>query len=159
MGKKKISLNSEQMGQLFLNGRCNVLGEVYEVSHLSDVYVKIDANGELVRVDAPVKKPVGRPRKTTILSKSERGLFVDKVGKFVVGQVVDVLSQTERKVEILRAEFKQASSITDEEWHEMGCVWTSERVADNCKSLYLITNGLSMKDEVGLYWYKEISCE
>lgn len=156
MGKKKISLSSEQMGQLFLNGRCNVLGEVYEVSHLDDVFVKIDANGELVRVDAPVKKPVGRPRKTTILSKSERGLFVDKVGKFVVGQVVDVLSQTERKVEILRVEFKQANSITDAEWHEMGCVWTADFAAKNVKELALLNNGLSMKDEVGLYWYKEV---
>lgn len=156
MGKKKISLSSEQIRNLMVDGECNAIGEVYEVAHLDGVFVKIGVNGKFVRVDAPVKKPVGRPRKTTILSKSVRGLFVDKVGKFVVGQVVDVLSQTERKVEILRVEFKQANSITDAEWHEMGCVWTADFAAKNVKELALLNNGLSMKDEVGLYWYKEV---
>lgn len=159
MGKKKISFSSEQIRDLMVDGKCNLVGEVYEVGHLEGVFVKIGANGEAIKVDAPVKRPVGRPRKTTILSKAERGLFVDKVGKFVEGQIIDVVGQNERKVEILRVEFKSARSITDEEWHEMGCVWTSERVADNCKSLYLIPNGLSMKDEVGLYWYMEVSVE
>lgn len=159
MEKKKISLSTEQIRDLMVDGECNAIGDVYEVAHLDGVFVKIGADGRFKKVDAPVKRPVGRPRKTTIPSKAKSGLFIDKVGKFVVGQVVDVVSQSERKVEILKVEFKQARDITDEEWHEMGCVWTIESVADTCKSFYLIRNGLKFEDEVGLYWYKEVSVE
>lgn len=171
---KKISLSSEQLEQLFLNGKCNILDEIYEVSHLSGVYVKINANGGLVRVDAPEKRPVGRPKKvkeegvsapvgrprrTRIKSKATNGVFADKVGKFVEGQVIDVESTYPRRVEIVRVEVKQAEDISDKEWKEMGCVWTADFVAKNIKALALLDNGLSMKNEVGLYWYKEVSVE
>ena len=172
--KKKISLSSEQVEQLFLNGKCDILNEVYEVSHLSGVYVKIDENGKLVRVDAPEKRPVGRPKKvkeegvsapvgrprsTRIKSRATSGIFADKVGKFVEGQVIDVESTYPRRVEILRVEVKQAEDISDKEWKDMGCVWTADFVKRNVQELALLENGLSMKDEVGLYWYKEVSVE
>lgn len=156
MEKKKIKLSADQLRALMVEGRCSIVGSVYEVSGVEGLYVRFDEGGVLAKVDAPVKRPVGRPKRVRIKSREAKGLFVDRVGKFIVGQVVDVDGAYERRVEILRVEFKSARSITDEEWHEMGCVWTSERVADNCKSLYLIPNGLSMKDEVGLYWYKEV---
>ena len=171
---KKISLSSEQVEQLFLNGECDFLDEVYEVSHLSGVYVKIDANGKFVRVDAPKKRPVGRPkkvkevgvtapvgrpRKTRIKSKATTGIFTDKVGKFVKGQVVDVESSYPRRVEILKVEVRHAKDITDAEWKDMGCVWTADFAAKIVKELTLMSNGLTMKDEVGLYWYEEVSVE
>ena len=162
------------MEQLFLNGECDILNEVYEVSHLSGVYVKIDANGKFVRVDAPEKRPVwrpkkvkeegvsapiGRPRSTRIKSRATSGIFADKAGKFVEGQVIDVESTYPRRVEILRVEVKQAEDISDKEWKEMGCVWTADFVKRNVQELALLENGLSMKDEVGLYWYKEVGCD
>lgn len=168
---KKISLSSEQVEQLFLNGECDILDEVYEVSHLSGVYVKIDANGKFVRVDAPEKRPVGRPKKvkekgvtapvgrprrTRIKSKATTGIFTDKVGKFVEGQVVDVESSYPRRVTILKVEVRHAKDITDAEWKDMGCVWTADFAAKIVKELTLMSNGLTMKDEVGLYWYEEI---
>lgn len=171
---KKISLSSEQVEQLFLNGECDILNEVYEVSHLSGVYVKIDANGGLVKVDAPEKRPVGRPKKvkeegvsapvgrprrTRIKSKATTGIFTDKVGKFVEGQVVDVESSYPRRVKILKVEVRHANDITDAEWKDMGCVWTADFAAKIVKELTLMSNGLTMKDEVGLYWYEEVSVE
>ena len=171
---KKISLSSEQVEQLFLNGKCNILDEVYEVSHLSGVYVKIDANGKFVRVDAPEKRPVGRPKKvkeegvsapvgrprrTRIKSKASTGIFTDKVGKFVEGQVADVESSYPRRVKILKVEVRHANDITDAEWKDMGCVWTADFAAKIVKELTLMSNGLTMKDEVGLYWYEEVESE
>lgn len=171
---KKISLSSEQVEQLFLNGKCNILDEVYEVSHLSGVYVKIDANGKFVRVDAPEKRPVGRPKKvkeegvsapvgrprrTRIKSKASTGIFTDKVGKFVEGQVVDVESSYPRRVKILKVEVRHANDITDADWKDMGCVWTADFAAKIVKELTLMSNGLTMKDEVGLYWYEEVESE
>lgn len=156
---KKISLSSEQVEQLFLNGECDILNEVYEVSHLSGVYVKIDANGKFVKVDAPVKRPIGRPKRARIKSREAKGLFVDRVGRYVVGQVVDEDSAYERRVKIVKVEVKQAEDISDKEWKEMGYVWTADFAASKVKELALLVNGLSMKDEVGLYWYREISCE
>jgi hypothetical protein len=94
-----------------------------------------------------------------IKSREAKGLFVDRVGKFIVGQVVDVDGAYERRVEIVRAEVKQAEDISDKEWKEMGCVWTADFVKRNVQELALLENGLSMKDEVGLYWYKEVSVE
>lgn len=172
--KKKISLSSEQVEQLFLNGECDILNEVYEVSHLSGVFVKIDASGTFVRVDAPEKRPVGRPKKvkeegvsapvgrprsTRIKSRATSGIFADKVGKFVEGQVIDVESTYPRRVEIVRVEVKQAEDISDKEWKEMGCVWTADFAAQIVKELALLENGLSIKDEVGLYWYREVGCD
>lgn len=172
--KKKISLSTEQIRDLMVDGKCNLVGEVYEVSHLSGVFVKIDANGTFVRVDAPEKRPVGRPKKvkeegvsapvgrprsTRIKSRATSGIFADKVGKFVEGQVIDVESTYPRRVEIVRFEVKQAEDISDKEWKEMGCVWTADFVKRNVQELALLENGLSMKDEVGLYWYKEVSVE
>lgn len=172
--KKKISLSSEQIRDLMVDGKCNLVGEVYEVAHLDGVFVKIGANGEAIKVDAPEKRPVGRPKKvkeegvnapvgrprrTRIKSKATSGVFADKVGKFVEGQVIDVESTYPRKVEILRVEVKQAEDISDKEWKEMGCVWTADFVKRNVQELALLNNGLSMKDEVGLYWYKEVSVE
>ena len=171
---KKISLNAEQIRDLMVDGKCNLVGEVYEVAHLDGVFVKIGANGEVIKVDAPVKRPVGRPkkvkeegvsapvgrpRKTRIKSKAASGVFADKVGKFVEGQVIDVESTYPRKVEILSVEVKQAEDISDKEWKEMGCVWTADFVKRNVQELALLENGLSMKDEVGLYWYKEVKIE
>ena len=171
---KKISLSSVQIEQLFLNGECDILDEVYEVAHLDGVFVKIGANGEAIKVDAPVKRPVGRPKKvkeegvsapvgrprrTRIKSKATSGVFADKVGKFVEGQVVDVESSRPRRVKILKVEVRHATNITDAEWKDMGCVWTADFAAKIVKELTLMSNGLTMKDEVGLYWYKEVSCE
>ena len=108
-----------------------------------------------VREDA-VSAPVGRPRSTRISSMATSGIFTDKVGKFIEGQVIDVESTYPRRVEILRVEVKHAEDITDKEWKDMGCVWNSDFVAKHVKSLALLNNGLSMKDEGGLYWYREV---
>ena len=174
MGKKKISLSADQLRDLMVDGECNLVGSVYEVSGVEGLYVRFDEGGVLRKVDAPEKQPVGRPKKvkdecvsapvgrprsTRIKSKATSGIFADKVGKFVEGQVIDVESTYPRRVEILRVEVKQAEDISDKEWKEMGCVWTADFVAKNVKALALLDNGLSMKDEVGLYWYKEVSVE
>ena len=91
--------------------------------------------------------------------QAEVGEIADKVGKFVEGQVIDVESTYPRRVEILRVEARQAEDISDKEWKDMGCVWTADFVKRNVQELALLENGLSMKDEVGLYWYKEVSVE
>jgi hypothetical protein len=172
--KKKISLSADQLRALMVDGECSIVGGVYEVSGVEGLYVRFDEGGVLSKVDAPEKRPVGRhkkvkeegvsapvgrPRSTRIKSKATSGVFADKVGKFVEGQVIDVESTYPRRVEILRVEVKQAEDISDKEWKEMGCVWTADFVAKNVKALALLDNGLSMKDEVGLYWYKEVSVE
>ena len=159
MEKKKIKLSADQMRLLMVEGRCSIVGSVYEVSAVDGLYVRFDEGGELVKVDVPVKRPVGRPKKARIKSKDASGLFVDKVGRFVEGQVIDVESTYPRRVEILRVEVKQAEDISDKEWKEMGCVWTADFAAKKVKELALLNNGLSMKDEVGLYWYKEVKIE
>lgn len=159
MGKNKIKLSADQLRALMVEGECSIVGSVYEVSGVGGLYVRFDEGGVLSKVDAPVKRPVGRPKKARIKSKEASGMFVDRVGKYVVGQVVDVDSAYERKVEIVRAEVKQAEDISDKEWKEMGCVWTADFAAPKVKELALLNNGLSMKDEVGLYWYKEVSVE
>lgn len=159
MEKKKIKLSADQIRLLMVEGKCSIVGSVYEVSGVEGLYVRFDESGELVRVDAPVKRPVGRPKRARIKSREVKGLFVDRVGKFIVGQVVDVDGAYERRVEIVRAEVKQAEDISDNEWKEMGCVWTADFVKRNVKELALLENGLSMKDEVGLYWYREVNIE
>lgn len=159
MEKKKIKLSADQIRLLMVEGKCSIVGSVYEVSGVEGLYVRFDEGGELVRVDAPVKRPVGRPKRARIKSREAKGLFVDRVGKFIVGQIVDVDGAYERRVEIVRAEVKQAEDISDKEWKEMGCVWTADFVKRNVQELALLVNGLSMKDEVGLYWYKEVGCE
>lgn len=159
MEKKKIKLSADQLLSLMVDGKCRIIGSVYEVSGVEGLYVRFDECGELSKVDAPVKRPVGRPKRARIKSREAKGLFVDRVGKFIVGQVVDVDGAYERRVEIVRAEIKQAEDISDKEWKEMGCVWTADFVAKNVKELALLNNGLSMKDEVGLYWYREVSVE
>lgn len=159
MEKKKIKLSADQIRSLMVEGKCSIVGNVYEVSGVEGLYVGFDEGGVLSKVSAPVKRPIGRPRRARIKSREAKGLFVDRVGKFIVGQVVDVDGAYERRVEIVRAEVKQAEDISDKEWKEMGCVWTADFVKRNVKELALLENGLSMKDEVGLYWYKEISVE
>lgn len=169
--KKKISLSADQLRALMVDGECDLVGSVYEVSGVEGLYVRFEVGDVLSRVDAPEKRPVGRPKKvkeegvsapvgrprsTRIKSRATSGVFADKVGKFVEGQVIDVESTYPRRVEILRVEVKQAEDISDKEWKEMGCVWTADFVAKNVKALALLDNGLSMKDEVGLYWYKEV---
>ena len=159
MGKNKIKLSADQLRALMIEGRCSIAGSVYEVSGVEGLYVRFDEDGVLAKVDAPVKRPIGRPKKARIKSKDAKGLFVDRAGKFIVGQVVDVDGAYERRVKILRVEVKQAEDISDKEWKEMGCVWTADFAAPKVKELALMVNGLSMKDEVGLYWYKEVSVE
>lgn len=159
MEKKKIKLSADQLRALMVDGKCSIVGSVYEVSGVEGLYVRFDESGELSKVSAPVKRPIGRPKKARIKSREAKGLFVDRVGKFIVGQVVDVDGAYERRVEIVRVEVKQAEDISDKEWKEMGCVWTADFVEKNVKELALLENGLSMKDEVGLYWYKEVSVE
>ena len=156
METKKIKLSADQIQALMVDGKCSVVGSVYEVSGVEGLYVRFDKGGELSKVDAPVKRPVGRPKRARIKSREAKGLFVDRVGKFIVGHVVDVDGAYERRVEIVRVEVKQAEDISDKEWKEMGCVWTADFAAPKVKELALMVNGLSMKDEVGLYWYKEI---
>lgn len=159
MEKKKIKLSADQLLSLMVEGKCSIVGSVYEVSGVEGLYVRFDESGELSKVSAPVKRPIGRPKRARIKSREAKGLFVDRVGKFIVGQVVDVDGAYERRVEIVRAEVKQAEDISDKEWKEMGCVWTADFAAPKVKELALLVNGLSMKDEVGLYWYKEVSVE
>lgn len=156
MEKKKIKLSADQLLSLMVDGKCSIVGSVYEVSGIEGLYVRFDEGCELSKVDSPVKRPVGRPKRARIKSREAKGLFVDRVGKFIVGQVVDVDGAYERRVEIVRAEVTQAEDITDAEWKEMGYVWTADFAAKNVKELALMVNGLSMKDEVGLYWYKEV---
>lgn len=157
--KKKISLSSDQLRALIVEGRCSIVGSVYEVSGVEGLYVRFDEGSVLKKVDAPAKRPVGRPKKARIKSKEASGIFVDRVGRYVVGQVVEVDGAYERRVEIARAEVKQAEDISDNEWKEMGYVWTADFAAPKVKELALMVNGLSMKDEVGLYWYEEVSVE
>lgn len=172
--KKKIKLSSDQLRSLMVDGECSIVGSVYEVLGVEGLYVRFYEGDVLRKVDAHAKRPVGRPKKvkeegvsapvgrprsTRIKSRATSGVFADKVGKFVEGQVIDVESTYPRRVEILRVEVKQAEDISDKEWKEMGCVWTADFVAKNVKVLALLENGLTMKDEVGLYWYKEASVE
>ncbi|MBO7221226.1 MAG: hypothetical protein J6V21_08635 [Alistipes sp.] len=159
MEKKKIKLSADQIQALMVDGKCSIVGSVYEVSGVEGLYVRFDEGGELSKVSALVKRPVGRPKRARIKSMGTKGLFVDRVGKFIVGQVADVDGAYERRVEIVRAEVKQAEEITDAEWKDMGYVWTADFVKRNVQELALLNNGLSMKDEVGLYWYKEVSVE
>lgn len=159
MEKKKIKLSADQIQALMVEGKCSIVGSVYEVLGVEGLYVRFGEGGELSKVSAPVKRPVGRPKRARIKSREAKGLFVDRVGKFIVGQVVDVDGAYERRVEIVRAEVKQAEDISDKEWKEMGCVWTADFAAKKVKELALLNNSLSMKDMVGLYWYKEVSVE
>ena len=159
MGNNKIKLSADQLRALMVEGRCSIVGSVYEVSGVEGIYVRFDEGGVLVTVDAPLKRPVGRPKRARIKSKDASGIFVDRVGRYVVGQVVEVDGAYERRVEIVRVEVKQAEDISDKEWKEMGYVWTADFAAPKVKELALLVNGLSMKDEVGLYWYKEVSVE
>lgn len=159
MGKNKIKLSADQLRALMVEGECSIVGSVYEVSGVEGLYVRFDEGGVLVKVDAPLKRPVGRPKRARIKSREAKGLFVDKVGKFIVGQVVDVDGAYERRVEIVRVEVKQAEDISDKEWGTMGYVWTADFAAPKVEELALMVNGLSMSDEVGLYWYEEISVE
>lgn len=159
MKSGKIKLSTDQLRALMVEGRCSIVGSVYEVSGVEGLYVRFDEGGVLAKVDAPLKRPVGRPKKARIKSKEANGMFVDRVGKYVVGQVVDVDGAYERKVKIVRVETRQAEDISDKEWHEMGYVWTAAFAAPKVKELALMVNGLSMKDEVGLYWYEEVSVE
>lgn len=156
MEKKKIKLSADQIQALMVDGKCSIVGSVYEVSGVEGLYVKFEEGGVLAKVDVPLKRPVGRPKRARIKSREAKGLFVDRVGKFIVGQAVDVDGAYERRVNILRVEVKQAEDISDKEWKDMGCVWTADFAAPKVKELALMVNGLSMKDEVGLYWYKEV---
>lgn len=159
MGKNKIKLSAEQLRALMVEGRCSIVGSVYEVSGVEGLYVRFDEGGELSKVSAPLKRPIGRPKRARIKSREAKGLFVDRVGKFIVGQVVDVDGAYERRVEITRVETRRAEDISDKDWGAMGYVWTADFAAPKVKELALLNNGLSMKDEVGLYWYKEVSVE
>ena len=160
MKSGKIKLSTDQLRALMVEGRCSIVGSVYEVSGVEGLYVRFDEGGVLAKVDAPLKRPIGRPKKARIKSKEASGMFVDRVGRYVVGQVVYVNSAyEERKVEIVRVEVRQAEDISDKEWGAMGYVWTADFAAPKVKELALMVNGLSMKDEVGLYWYEEVSIE
>lgn len=159
MGKNKIKLSADQLRALMVEGRCGIVGSVYEVSGVEGLYVRFDEDGVLAKVDAPLKRPVGRPKKARIKSKEASGMFVDRVGRYVVGQFVEADSAYERKVEIVRVEVRQAEDISDKEWGAMGYVWTADFAAPKVKELALMVNGLSMKDEVGLYWYEEVGIE
>ena len=159
MKSGKIKLSADQLRALMVEGRCSIVGSVYEVSGVEGLYVRFDEGGVLAKVDAPLKRPVGRPKKARIKSKEANGMFVDRVGRYVVGQVVEVDSAYERRVEIVRVEVRQAEGISDKEWGAMGYVWTADFAAPKVKELALMVNGLSMKDEVGLYWYEEVGCE
>lgn len=159
MGKNKIKLSADQLRALMVEGECNIVGSVYEVSGVEGLYVRFDEGGVLAKVDAPVKRPVGRPKRVRIKSKEANGMFVDRVGRYVVGQVVEVDSAYERRVEIVKVETRQAEEISDKEWGAMGYVWTADFAAPKVKELALLVNGLSMSDEVGLYWYEEVSVE
>ena len=159
MEKKKIKLSADQIQALMVGGKCSIVGSVYEVSGVEGLYVRFDESGELSKVSAPLKRPIGRPKRARIKSREVKGLFVDRVGKFIVGQIVDVDGAYERKVEIVKVEVKQAEDISDKEWGAMGYVWTAYFAVPKVKELALLNNGLSMKDEVGLYWYKEVSVE
>lgn len=159
MGKNKIKLSADQLQALMVEGECSIVGSVYEVSGVEGLYVRFDEGGVLAKVDAPEKRPVGRPKKARIKSKEASGMFVDRIGRYVVGQVVEVESAIERRVEIVKVEIRQSEEISDKEWGAMGYVWTADFAAPKVKELALLVNGLSMKDEVGLYWYKEVSVE
>lgn len=156
MEKKKIKLSTDQIQALMVEGKCSIVGSVYEVSGVEGLYVRFDEGGELSKVSAPVKRPIGRPKRARFKSREAKGLFVDRVGKFIVGQIVDVDGAYERRVEIVRAEVKQAEDISDKEWNDMGYVWGADIAAPRIKDIALLSNGLTMKDKVGLYWYKEV---
>ena len=159
MKSGKIKLSADQIRLLMVEGKCSIVGSVYEVSGVEGLYVSFDEGGVLSKVDAPLKRPVGRPKKARIKSNEASGMFVDRVGRYVVGQVVEVESAIERRVEITRVETRRAEYISDKEWGAMGYVWTADFAALKVKELALLVNGLSMKDEVGLYWYKDVSVE
>ena len=156
MEKKKIKLSADQVQALMVGGECSIVGSVYEVSGVEGLYVRFDEGDVLKKVDTPLKRPVGRPKRARIKSREAKGLFVDRVGKFIVGQVVDVDGAYERRVKIVKVEVKQAEDISDKEWGAMGYVWTADFAAPKVKAIALLNNCLSMKDEVGLYWSNEV---
>ena len=59
MEKKKIKLSADQIQALMVEGKCSIVGSVYEVSGIEGLYVRFDEGGELSKVSAPVKRPVG----------------------------------------------------------------------------------------------------
>lgn len=149
----RIKLSAEQVRDLLVKGECSVVGNVYEVSSVG-MFVRFDENGLLRAVDAPKKRPVGRPSRVVIRSKEKEGVFIDKAHKFLVGDVTD--AKDGRMVEILRVEVKPVSAITDDEWHSMGCNWSDESLTETSKRMHLSFYAFSMDDEVGLYWYKDV---
>lgn len=149
----RIKLSAEQVRDLLVKGECSVVGNVYEVSSVG-MFVRFDENGVLRAVDAPKKRPVGRPSRVVIRSKEKEGVFIDKAHKFLVGDVAN--AKDGRVVEVLRADVKPVSAITGEEWFFMGCTWSDESLAGASKRMHLSFYAFSMDDEVGLYWYREV---
>lgn len=155
MSVPKIKLSAEQIRSLLMDGECSMAGAMYEVSSLG-LFVRFDECGVLRVVDAPMKRKVGRPKTKNVFirQKGDSGIFVEKVGAFVVGD--DVASDDGRKVRITRVAVKIGRDVSDKEWHLMGCNWAWDKYADSSKELHLSSLGAVLGDEIGLYWFERV---
>lgn len=170
MSVPKIKLSVEQTKSLLVDGECSISGAMYEVASLG-LFVRFDEGGVLRVVDAPAKRPVGRPKKEKseedvkrgvgrpkkvvfIRTKNDNAIFVEKAGLFVAGN--EVMSADGRLVRITRVESKIGRDVSDEEWHSMDCNWVTDKVADSCKLLHLSHLGMGLEDEMGLYWFERV---
>lgn len=153
---RKIKLECEQVRALLVDGECSIVGNMYEVSQMDGLCVRVDADGVLRKVDMPRERKgrVGRPSKTRIRSTASEGIFVDKEGKFVVGDEVDVVDG--RRVEITSVKVKRAKDISNHEWNAMGVYWNVDYVANDSKCLHLGVSSLDKANDVCMYWYKEV---
>lgn len=144
---KKIKLNSDLIEQLLVNGECSILGVTYEVSQMDGLYVSFDEGGMLRRVTAPARRLVGRPKIPYIRSRERQGLFLDKVGRFLIGDETESRGSRSRRVRILGVYVKKMRDVSEDELMMLGYEDASH---SDLEELW------DKNREIALYWYEEV---